>query len=73
MSGLERIEQAEEDFEVEVTDLGKPNIAVRGISSWFVGRVLVWQRPENWRRLRLVQVYRCGVRTLAHGHQVDVI
>jgi hypothetical protein len=57
MSGLERIEQAEEDFEVKVTDLGKPNIAVRGISAWFVDRLLVWQRPENWRRLRLVSFF----------------
>ncbi|HEX9131826.1 MAG TPA: hypothetical protein VF844_06010, partial [Ktedonobacteraceae bacterium] len=57
MSGPERIEQAEEDFEVEVTDLGQPGIAVRGISSWFIGGLLVWQRPENWRRLRLVSFF----------------
>ncbi len=57
MSGLEQIEQAQEDFEVEVTDLGKPNIAVRGFSSWFVDRLLIWQRPENWRRLRLASIF----------------
>jgi hypothetical protein len=50
-------EQAEEDFGVEITDLGKPNMAGRGISSWLVSSLLSWQRPENWRRFRLVSMF----------------
>ena len=57
MSGLEPVEQTEEDFGIDITDLDKPNVPGGNLSSWFVGSLLAWQRPENWRRLRLVSIF----------------
>jgi hypothetical protein len=56
MSGFEPVEQATEDFRIEITDLGKPIFPGGTISSWFVNRLLIWQRPENWRRFRLTSI-----------------
>ena len=57
MSGLEPVEQTEEDFGIEITDLDKPNVPGGNLSSWFVGSLLAWQRPENWRRLSLASIF----------------
>jgi hypothetical protein len=57
MSGLEPVEQAEEDFRIEITDLDKSHVPGDNLSSWFVGSLLAWQRPENWRRLSLVSIF----------------
>lgn len=57
MSGLEPVEQTEEDFGIEITDLDMPNVPGGNLSSWFVGSLLAWQRPENWRRLSLVSIF----------------
>jgi hypothetical protein len=56
MSGLEPVEQTDEDFGIEITDLDIPNAPGSKISSRFMSSMLVWQRPENWRRLSLASL-----------------
>lgn len=54
MSELEPVEQTEEDFRIEITDLDNPHVPGGHLSSRFGGSLLAWQRPENWRRLSLM-------------------
>jgi hypothetical protein len=49
--------QVEEDFGIEITDLDQPYMTGSGISSWVASRLLAWQRPEYWRRFRLVSLF----------------
>jgi hypothetical protein len=49
-------EQAEEDFKVEITDLGQVDRAETRLSSWYTRTLLSWQRPENRRHWRMVGI-----------------
>jgi hypothetical protein len=52
-----RLPKNTEDFGIEITDLGKPKVARGSISSWFVDKLLAWQRPENLRRFHLASIF----------------
>ena len=57
MSGLEPVKQSEEDFGIKISELDKPDAPGGNLSSRFVGSLLAWQRPKNWRRLSLVSMF----------------
>ena len=54
---MHRLPKNTEDFGIEITDLGKPHVTRGSMSSWFVDRLLAWQRPENLRRFRLASIF----------------
>lgn len=56
MRGSDPIEQTKEDSGIEITDLAKPIVSGNNISSWFLGRLLEWQRPKNRRLFYLIRI-----------------
>jgi hypothetical protein len=49
-------EQAEEDFKVEITELGQVDRAETRLSSWYTRTLLSWQRPKNRRHWRVTGI-----------------